>query len=311
MSMAFFSAGHGTCRTDPAPATSISSAARSLCAIGSDPPTLKTWPLHASDAPGAQERVHGVVDVHEIANLRAVAENLDLAPFERETDEPADKSLTVVPDELPRPVHVGEPQRARAHVEHVVVEQVVVFARRLVDAVDVDRSHQMTFGDRQRVGLSVHLARSREHHLHRRIEFPARLENRQLAAAVDLEIGVGILHAVDVAHLAGEVEDDLAIANQVVHGAFLADVGDVDANFVGDAVDVEEIRARSGNERVHQQHVGAELDEAVGDVAADEAEATRNHHAAAAIERLRRRRHSTRCPALLRDVSSTAGAGGR
>ena len=43
--------GHGTWRTDPAPATSISSATRSLCDMGSDPPTLKICPLHASDAP--------------------------------------------------------------------------------------------------------------------------------------------------------------------------------------------------------------------------------------------------------------------
>ena len=77
---------------------------------------------------------------------------------------------------------------------------------------------------------------------------------------------------------------------------------------VGDAVDVEEIRARSGDQRVHQQHVGAELDEAARDVAADEAEAAGDHHAAAAIELLIRRGHSTRCPALPRGVSSPAAA---
>ena len=57
----------------------------------------------------------------------------------------------------------------------------------------------------------------------------ARLEQRQLAAAVDLEIGVRIPHAVDVADLPGEVEDDLATAHQVVHRARLPHVGDVDA----------------------------------------------------------------------------------
>ena len=105
--------------------------------------------------------------------------------------------------------------------------------------------HEVILGDRQRVGLAVHLARAREHDLHARVELAARLENRQLAAAVDVEIGVRIPHAVDVAHLAGEVEDDLAIAHQMVHRAFLADVGDVDADAVGDAVDVEEVARRS------------------------------------------------------------------
>ena len=92
-----------------------------------------------------------------------------------------------------------------------------------------------------------------------------------------------------MAHLAGEVEDHLAVAHEVVHRAFLPDVGDVHADAVGDAVDVEEICARIRDQRIHQQHVGAELDETAGDVAADEAEAAGDHHAPAAIEILIRR----------------------
>ena len=112
----------------------------------------------------------------------------------------------------------------------------------------------------------------------------ARLEHRQLAAAVDLEIGVRVAHAVDVADLAGEVEDDVAVAHQVVHRRLLADVGDVDAHAVGDAVDVEQVAAVVGDQRVDEQHVGAELDELAREVAADEAEAAGDHHAAAAVE---------------------------
>ena len=43
------------------------------------PPTLKTSPLHRVGGAGAQERVGDVVDVDEVANLRAVAEDLDFA----------------------------------------------------------------------------------------------------------------------------------------------------------------------------------------------------------------------------------------
>ena len=39
--------------------------------------------------------------------------------------------------------------------------------------------------------------------------------------------------------LTREIEDDLAIPHQVVHRAGLPDVGDVDADPVRDAVDVE------------------------------------------------------------------------
>ena len=138
--------------------------------------------------------------------------------------------------------------------------------------------------DRQRVGPAVDLARAGEDDLRAGIVVAARLEQRQLAAAVDLEIRVRIPHAVDVAHLAGEVEDDVAVAHEVVHRALLADVGDVDADAIGDAVDVEQVAAVVGDQRVDEQHVGAELDEPAREVAADEAEAAGDHHAAAAVE---------------------------
>mgnify|MGYP003693856247 CR=1 FL=1 len=107
-----------------------------------------------------QERVGGIVHVHEVAQLRAVAEDLNLAAFDREPDEPADEALAVVLDQLPRTVDVGQPERAGADVEDVVVEQMVVLARRLVDAVDVGGPDQMVFVDGQPVGPAVDLPRA-------------------------------------------------------------------------------------------------------------------------------------------------------
>ena len=133
-------------------------------------------------------------------------------------------------------------------------------------------------------GRAVHLPRAGEHDLHRRVVVAARLEHRQLAAAVDLEIGVRVAHAVDVAHLPGEVEDDVAVAHEIVHRRLLADVGDVDAHAIGDAVDVEQVAAVVGDERIDEQHVGAERDQPAREIAADEAEAAGDHHRAAAVE---------------------------
>ena len=112
----------------------------------------------------------------------------------------------------------------------------------------------------------------------------ARLEQRQLAAAVDVEIGVRIAHAVDVADLAGEVEDHVAALHEVVHRAGLPHVGDVDRDLVFDAGDVEQVAAVLGNQRIDEQHVGAELHQPVREVAADEPETSGDHHAPAAIE---------------------------
>ncbi len=87
-----------------------------------------------------------------------------------------------------------------------------------------------------------------------------------------------------MAHLSGEGEDHLAIAHQVVHRRLLADVRDVDVQPIGDAVDVEQVAAVVGDQRVDQQDVGAEIDERARQVAADEAESAGDHHLAAAIE---------------------------
>src|SRR6185295_15340971 len=113
----------------------------------------------------------------------------------------------------------------------------------------------------------------------------AGLEHRQLAAAVDLEIRIRIAHAVDVADLAGEAEDDVAIPDQIVHRRLLADVGDVHPHAIGDAVDVEQVAAVVGDERVDEQDVGAEVDETARQVAGDEAEAAGDHDGASAVER--------------------------
>ena len=88
----------------------------------------------------------------------------------------------------------------------------------------------------------------------------------------------GIPHAVDVADLAGEIEDHVLLAHQIVHRGLLADVGDVDADAIFEAADVEQIAAVVVDQRVDEQDARAEVDELPGQVAADEAEAAGDHH---------------------------------
>ena len=220
---------------------------------------------------GDEKRTDRVVNVDEVANLGAVAENLNLLVFDRQPDEPRDKALSIVFDQLARAIDIGQPQRRSTDAEDVVVDEMVVLAGRLIDPVDVSRPNQMFLGDWQIFRLAIDLTGARIHHLDAGIVPPARLEQRQLAVAVDLEVGMRVAHAVDVADLPGEVEDDLAIAHEIVHRARLTDVGDIDANAVLDACDVEEIAAVIGNERIDKESVGAERRKPVGKVAADEA----------------------------------------
>ena len=79
----------------------------------------------------------------EIAQLLAVAVNLNRSSFECEPDEPPDEALAIVSNQLTGTVDVGQPQRTRADAEHVVVDEMIVLAGRLVDAVDVGGTHQV------------------------------------------------------------------------------------------------------------------------------------------------------------------------
>ena len=93
-----------------------------------------------------------------------------------------------------------------------------------------------------------------------------------------------VAHAVDVADLAGQIEDHVLPAHQIVHRRLLADVGDVDAQPVFEAADVEQIAAVVVDQRVDDQDARAEVDELPREVAADEAEAAGDHHRTIAIE---------------------------
>src|SRR5262245_62473269 len=57
--------------------------------------------------------------------------------------------------------------------------------------------------------------------------FRSRLEDPELALAVDLEVREGVTHGVDVADLTRQVEQQLLTLDQVLHGV-AAHVGDVE-----------------------------------------------------------------------------------
>src|SRR4030095_3622828 len=117
-----------------------------------------------------------------------------------------------------------------------------------VDAVDIGRPYEVRLGHGETLRAPVNLPRPGKDHLHVRIVVPARLEQRQLAAAVDLEIGIRLLHAVDVADLPGEIEDHVVAAHEIGYRRLLADVGDVHAKRVLDTVNVEQVSAVGGNQ---------------------------------------------------------------
>ena len=136
--------------------------------------------------------------------------------------------------------------------------------------------------DGQVVRAAVDLAGAREHDASVGILMTARLEDGELAAAVDLEIGERVGHRVEVARLPREVEQVVLALNQVLQAVLVADVGDVHADLVLDPRDVVEVAAVLGDQRVDENDAATRLDEHARQVRADEAEPAGDQDALAA-----------------------------
>ena len=97
-------------------------------------------------------------------------------------------------------------------------------SRRLVHAVDVRGPHQVLLVDREVVRPYISMPAKTSHVA---VVAAARLEDRQLRTAIDLEIRVRIAHRVDVADLPREVEDHILVADQGFHRGLHPHVCDV------------------------------------------------------------------------------------
>ena len=113
-----------------------------------------------------------------------------------------------------------------------------------------------------------------------------------------------------MADLTREVENHVPPADEVIHGALLADVGDVHAQSIGQTVYIEQVAAVLRDQGVDQEDARAQVDQPAGQIAANEPEAAGDQHLAATVElqvvhdQVRRAFGSTPPPAL---AGRTAG----
>src|SRR3989304_4943419 len=105
-------------------------------------------------------------------------------------------------------------------------------------AVSADGVHRMGLGGRKPNGPAVNLPRAGVEDSNRVIALATGFQNRELAAAVDLQIGLRILHAIDVASLTRQVEEKILVLQEVLHPVHVANVGDIDPELGLQALDV-------------------------------------------------------------------------
>jgi hypothetical protein len=108
------------------------------------------------------------------------------------------------------------------------------------------------------IRAAVDLPRAGKDDLGRRVAVATRLQQRELAAGVDLQVGVGVDHAVGVANLPGQIEDEVLPLHQIAQPMLVAHVGDVDPQPIFEAVDVEDVAAVLRDQRIEDQHLRAQ-----------------------------------------------------
>ena len=130
----------------------------------------------------------------------------------------------------------------------------------------------MPFIDRQIIGPAIDLARRSEDYDRFWAYRAAGFEQGELRQAIDLEIGHRVVHRIEMAGLAGEVEKIVAAPEQLAHPGRVADIGDLYPHPVGDLGDVETVAAVIRQQAVDQDHPAAQCRELGGQIGADKAE---------------------------------------
>lgn len=223
---------------------------------------------------GQQERVHGIVDVVEIAQLQPIPEDLDGFVGQKLFHPDPQEGLASVLDAHSRSVGVRETQRGAGDAVDLGVEDVVPLARDFVDPVHIDWNDRVFFVDRKILGFAIDLSGRRVDDPDLGVVLAGRFQDGQLGCGVDLKIRERIRHGIHVAGLAGKIEEIILVLDQIGHGVGITDVGNVDLHLATKVLDIGEVAAILRDEAVDQRHLGAESDELARKARADESEAS-------------------------------------
>src|ERR1700686_4603700 len=142
----------------------------------------------------------------------------------------------------------------------------------------------MLFVDRQVNRLAVNLACTRINDLGVRIEIAAGFQKLELGRTIQFHIQMRIDHRVEVANTAGEIENVIHAADQMIDHPVIAHVCRMNLDPITDVVDVMRIAALSRQKSVDDGyfHV-ADFHEPASQVATYEPKATRNQYGATSV----------------------------
>src|SRR5690606_38940947 len=115
-----------------------------------------------------------------------------------------------------------------------------------------------------------------------RVMLPTGFQERQLRAAVDFKIRLGIGHRVHVARLSREIEQKMLPTQKLRQAVPITNIGEVDADLPLQTAHIAAVAAVFRDKAVEQRDLRPELYERAGEVRADEAETAGDEHSLSA-----------------------------
>ena len=160
-----------------------------------------------------------------------------------------------------------------------MVEEVILLAGQLIDAIDIYRSNWVLLVYRYVLGLSIKLTGAGINNADIRIVLAACFKDRELRGAVDIEVGIRVLHRVHMAGLAGQVKECVLPLDEVLEAVRVSNIGNVDG-YVGSPVgNIGPIAAIEWNHGVHDGDLMSIRGESQSEVGANKAHATGDKNA--------------------------------
>jgi hypothetical protein len=229
-----------------------------------------------------QQRPYNVADVEAITELGSIAIDLNRLAKEPAANEHWEKPEIILEEALARSVDVGQAHRTSSKSVHPGVKEMELLGGKFVDPVHVDRRGRMFFVDRQVERPSVYLPSTRVHNDCVRRMPSDQLQEREMAAGVQVQVAHRIRHRFQMTHLPRDVEDHVHSLKNRRDDSCVIDVSDDDLADRADVVQVARVAAMSRDQGVENRDLGARCSERVDHVGSDKAEATGDHAAQAA-----------------------------
>ena len=130
----------------------------------------------------------------------------------------------------------------------------------------------MVFVDRKILWPAVDLPGTGKNDFQIAIVQSAGLQDLQLRRRVNVQIGQRVGHRIQVAGLAGEIEEKFPVLDQPGHRFRIADICKVDRNAIANVLDVERVSPVFRNQAVDQRDFGPKANQAARQGGPDKAE---------------------------------------